>query len=122
MRRRLLIILASLLLVGVVVLASCGQYDPYSGTWAPTVATKLVTQVVIAKTQAGWEETTTYPDGQTSSFPLKLSGSNLLTPAVSEHGGFALWYYPKTDRLGLRSGGTPLIYLEKTTPPTTPVL
>lgn len=127
MRRRLLIILAGLLLVGVVILASRGQYDQFSGTWTPTdsfLATKLVTQMVVAKTQSGWEETTTYPDGKTDSTQLKRLSTNLLiTLAPPAQGGFALWYYPKTNELGLvQGGGAGVICFEESNPPATPML
>jgi hypothetical protein len=128
----MLIVLASLLLLAsVVVLASRGQYDPFSGTWLPTSPTdsynirELITQMVVAKTQAGWEETLTYTDGKTSSLPMKRLSANLLvTLAPPALGGFALYYDPRTDRLVLGRGGPAPgpDFGRMTSPPTTTVL
>lgn len=117
MRGRVLIVVVGLLLAGAVVLASRGQYDPFVGTWSPTDSqvAQEITSLDVARTQAGYEETMTYPSGKTSSFNMKRPEINLLiTLAAPIQGGFALWYYPKTDRLGLvQGGGAPPVYFDK---------
>jgi hypothetical protein len=97
----------SLVLAGALLLASCSQPDKWVGTWTTDGSLGAVETLVITRSANGYTETLSVAGAARKlTFSARPLHKNLLMPLVGPmHGGFALWYLPATDRLGMVEGG-----------------
>jgi len=101
-------------LAGTLLLASCAQPDKWVGTWKSDGSQGAAMTLVIAKTAHGYVETASVAGASRKlSFKARRQGKNLLVPVGGYVRGFALWYLPRTHRLGMVGGGGPEVFFSR---------